>query len=117
LSGKNHVDEKKQSRRERRRSQRFLAKARCWITGHRSALYTPLCNISRGGLSVGGMTPFQEGDEVSVRIPSGPRAELVARSRVVWTRDHGDDEPAGMGAEFLEIEGGELVLEKLLDED
>lgn len=117
MSSKDHVDSKQRRGRERRRSQRFLAKARCWITGHRSALYTPLLNISRGGLSVSGRTPFKEGDEVSVRIPSGPRAELIARSRVIWTRDHGDDEPAGMGAEFLEIEGGEMVLEKLLDED
>lgn len=105
-------------RRERRRSRRFAASVRCWITGRRSALYTPLNNISRGGLSVEGQTPFEEGEEVSVRIPvGGQQAELVVRSRVVWTRggdQAGDD--AGMGAEFIEIKGGHQVLEQLLDD-
>jgi hypothetical protein len=107
----------KRKRRERRRSRRFRASVRCWITGRRSALYTPLRNISRGGIAVGGLTPFEEGEEISIRIQGAHRSTLEARSRVIWTRGHDDPEPTGMGAEFVEITAGEQVLDRLLAEE
>lgn len=104
-------------RRERRRSKRVRVSVRCWITGRRSALYTPLRNISRGGIAVGGLTPFEEGEEISIKIQGSHRVTLEARSRVIWTRGHDDPEPSGMGAEFLEITSGEQVLDGLLAEE
>lgn len=103
------------TRRERRQSNRFRIGNRCLITGRRSALYTSVQNISRGGLSVSGQTPFEEGEEVSVRIMADGRRETVIRSRVVWTRADEDDAPRGMGAQFLEITSGDQLLDDLLD--
>ena len=64
-----------------------------------------------------GPVPFQEGEEVSIRIEGAPRGnELVARSRVIWTREPGSSAPAGMGAEFLEIRSGGQLLDRILGE-
>lgn len=105
-----------EGKRERRRSRRFRTRARCWITGEESALYTPIRNLSKGGLSVPGPVPFREGDEVSIRIVGpGHRADVVARSRVVWSHDEHGDPPGGLGAEFLEIVSGEHLLDTMLE--
>jgi hypothetical protein len=109
------LTEPNKKRRERRRSRRFLSSVRCLITGQQSALYTPLRNISRGGLSVAGPTPFSEGEEISVRIPGDHRTgEIIVRSRVIWKRGRGDPSPIGMGAEFLEVTAGQQALEEML---
>ncbi len=98
---------------DRRRSRRVSSSFRCWIRSQSCALYTPIRDINREGLSVAGPVPFREGEEVSIRIEGTQRgSELVARSRVVWTRA-----PAGMGAEFLEIRSGAQLLDRILGED
>ncbi len=100
---------------ERRRSKRVSSSFRCWITGDSGALYTPIRDINREGLSVAGLTPFKPGDEVSIRIEGASRgSELVARSRVVWSRGREAPGEMGMGAEFLEIKSGEQFLERIL---
>lgn len=101
---------------DRRRSRRVSSSFRCWIRSQSCALYTPIRDINREGLSVAGPVPFREGEEVSIRIEGVPRGhELVARSRVIWTRTAGQD-PAGMGAEFLEIRSGGQLLDRILGE-
>lgn len=87
--------------------------------GTRSALYTQIRNISRGGLAVPGPVPFQEGEEVSVRILGDDRRrDMVARSRVVWCKGPDDDTAVkGMGAEFLEITAGAQLLDRILGDD
>ncbi len=100
---------------ERRRSKRVSSSFRCWITGDSCALYTPIRDINRGGLSVAGLTPFKPGEEVSVRIEgTGRGSELVARSRVVWSRGRESPADMGMGAEFIEITSGLQFLERIL---
>jgi hypothetical protein len=102
---------------ERRRSRRVLTPSRCWISDSCHVLYTPICNISREGLSISGITPFKPGQEVSIKIEGYPSGnDLIARSRVVWAR--GEEEPSqmGMGAEFLEIIAGAYLLDQLTAE-
>lgn len=105
--------------RDRRRSHRILSNIRCWITGAKSALYTQIRNISRGGLAVPGPVPFQEGEEISVRIMGADRRQdLVAKSRVVWCKGQEEDTGVrGMGAEFLEITAGGKLLDQILGEE
>lgn len=104
------------NRPERRRTRRISFKNRCWIAGSRSALYTQARNISRGGLSVAGISPFKEGEEVLIKILGNHRRpELVVKSRVIWIRGDQDPAPKGMGAEFLEIISGDHYLNKILD--
>jgi len=87
--------------------------------GAKSALYTQIRNISRGGLAVPGPVPFQEGEEVSVRILGADRRkDVVARSRVIWCKGQEEDTGVrGMGAEFLEITSGSRLLNQILGED
>jgi hypothetical protein len=101
---------------ERRRTRRISVGFRCWITSGGCALYAPIRNINRDGLSVQGITPFKPGDEVSIRIEGHPQgADLVARSRVVWSKGQ-DEAEMGMGAEFVEITAGEQLLERILQD-
>jgi Tfp pilus assembly protein PilZ len=100
---------------DRRRSRRVASSCRCWIVGESRALYAVVRNINRGGIFVAGVVPFQVGEEVSIRIEGAhPGASLVARSRVIWSRQ--DEEGMGIGAEFLEITAGRQLLEQLLSE-
>jgi hypothetical protein len=100
---------------ERRRSARVPLSFRCWITSSSCALYASICNINRQGLAVAGLTPFQPGDEITIRIEGlGRGLELVARSRVVWSRGRETPGEMGMGAEFLEITSGAHFLDRLL---
>jgi Tfp pilus assembly protein PilZ len=103
-------------RRERRKSHRIISQLRCWIMGARSALYTQVRNISRGGLAVPGLVPFEEGEEVSVRVIGDDRRhDLVARSKVVWCKGLEEDTGVrGMGAEFVEITSGGRLLDRIL---
>ena len=100
---------------ERRRSARVSSSFRCWITGDDCALYSPIRDINREGFSVAGLTPFKPGEEVSIRIEGQSRSlELVARSRVIWSRGRESPADMGMGAEFVEIKSGEKLLERIL---
>jgi hypothetical protein len=102
---------------DRRRSRRVSSSVRCWIRSQSCAFYTPIRDINREGLSVAGPVPFREGEEISIRIEGNVRgSELVARSRVIWTRAPGPDASAGMGAEFLEIRSGGQLLDRILGE-
>lgn len=105
--------------RERRKSRRIITNIRCWIMGAKSALYTQIKNLSRGGIAVPGPVPFQEGEEVSVRIVGGDmRHEVVARSRVIWCKGPEEDTAVrGMGAEFLEITSGQRLLDQILGDE
>lgn len=77
-------------------------------------MYATIRDISRDGISVAGIAPFQVGEEVAIRIEGHHRgADLVARSRVVWSRQE-DPSTMGMGAEFLEITAGRQLLDHIL---
>jgi len=112
------LSEDKKAATERRRSKRVSSSFRCWITGESCALYTPIRDINREGISVAGLTPFKEGDVVSIRIEGTSRgSELIARSRVVWSRGREAPAQMGMGAEFLEIKSGQQLLDRILGAD
>ena len=84
---------------DRRRHRRHRISERAWFDGNARAVYTRLFDISRGGLSVRGAMPFQDGETLFVTLRG-----LRARAEVSWRNDR---PRAGMGFRFVEVLDGE----------
>lgn len=90
---------------ERRNHRRHRVLERAWFDGEARAVYTRLHDISRGGLSVRGAMPFQDGERLTVTLRG-----VRAHAEVSWRSDRA---PAGMGFRFVEVLDGEDELLEL----
>jgi uncharacterized protein (TIGR02266 family) len=74
---------------------------RVWCEGDNVTLFGRVGNLSEGGLFVHTGTPFDAGMRAGVRLKDeGTGGELAASVMVVWSRELGDGQPAGMGMKF-----------------
>jgi uncharacterized protein (TIGR02266 family) len=98
-----------------RRHGRVSSRLRCWCEGDNVTLYSRVGNLSEGGLFVRTSTPLARGSRALVRLRDGEAAEMRAPATVVWTRDDGDEGPAGMGLVFDELdESGRERLRRII---
>lgn len=91
---------------ERRRSTRTPLNVRVSYTTV-DALFTEFSrNVNEGGMFVATDNPPAIDTRVSLKFQLPGRAEPIrASGRVAWIQPAQDDEPAGMGIEFEELDG------------
>ena len=90
---------------ERRRHLRQRIFERAWFDGEARAVYTRIHDISRGGLSVRGAMPFEDGEALTVTLGG-----LRVRAEVSWRNER---PVAGTGFRFVEVLDGEDELTAL----
>src|SRR5688500_5298874 len=96
-----------------RKHHRVPVRARVWCEGEELTLYVPALDVSAGGLCVRTSRPFAQGLHVRLGV-SGPEGEAVARARVAWSREGGDEAPA-MGLELIDFVQGREIFEAILE--
>jgi len=77
-------------------------------------------NVSKGGLFVAtdGASDLRGAIELELRVP-GRATPIHARGEIRWTRDPADDQPAGLGIRFVELDddAAELIRAMVERED
>lgn len=103
---------------ESRKHERVDARLRCWCEGSNVTFYARMGNLSEGGLFLRTSTPLAAGSETMVRFETREAAEVVARARVIWTRQEGSGYPPGMGLRFEGIDEAALeVIRRIIENE
>jgi uncharacterized protein (TIGR02266 family) len=84
---------------------RVAVETRVRIRDHGAERWGRSRNLSRGGIFVAAeeLLPVATEVELEFALPEG-QAPLHPTARVVWGRRNGDDEPPGMGLQFLALD-------------
>jgi uncharacterized protein (TIGR02266 family) len=85
---------------------RVTLETRVFIRGAGSESWGRSCNVSRGGIYVESDRLIPRDTEVEVRfsLPESPQL-LAPTARVIWGRPPSSSRPAGMGMQFLALDG------------